>query len=85
MNNERITVPELLFAPSIIGIPQAGIPEAIVQAVESCPEEMRESLYSCVLLTGGNCLFPNFQQRLYNELRSLIPVEYELNVILATE
>jgi len=34
MNNERITVPELLFHPSDIGLNQAGIAETVVQAVE---------------------------------------------------
>ena len=33
MNNERFTIPELLFHPSNIGMHQAGIPEAIVESV----------------------------------------------------
>lgn len=38
MNNERFTVPEILFNPSDIGMDQAGIPEAIVDAISSCDE-----------------------------------------------
>ena len=37
MNNERFQIPELLFHPSDIGMKQAGIAEAISQAIESCP------------------------------------------------
>jgi actin-related protein 6 len=37
LNNERFTVPELLFKPSDIGIEEMGIPEAIVDSIESCP------------------------------------------------
>ena len=33
MNNERFTIPELLFHPSNIGMNQAGIPETIVESV----------------------------------------------------
>jgi len=27
--------------------------------------DIRPSLYNNIVLTGGNCLFPNFKQRLY--------------------
>ncbi|CAG8655035.1 13605_t:CDS:10 [Cetraspora pellucida] len=35
MNNERFTVPEILFNPSDIGMNQAGIPEVIVEAINA--------------------------------------------------
>jgi actin-related protein 6 len=81
MNVERFTIPEILFRPSIIGIDQAGIAESIYNSVEELPERMnntnifshtisfhsdiRPSLYNNILLIGGNCLFPNFKERLY--------------------
>ncbi len=80
MNVERFTIPEILFRPSIIGIDQAGIAESIYNSVEELPERMinktkflwkissnldiRPSLYNNILLIGGNCLFPNFKERL---------------------
>lgn len=36
--NERFAVPETLFHPSDIGIQEMGIPEAIVDSVQSLPE-----------------------------------------------
>ena len=36
LNNERFTIPELLFHPSDIGINEMGIPEAIVDSIEAC-------------------------------------------------
>jgi len=80
MNNERICIPEILFNPSDIGIKQAGIPEAIVQAVECCVTEMREELYGNILLMGGSTLFTGYQERLYNELRKLVPQQYQVNL-----
>jgi hypothetical protein len=65
MNNERITIPELLFHPSDIGITQAGMPEMIQQSIASTMAEAHEPLYSNILVFGGNALLPNFQQRLY--------------------
>ena len=38
MNSERFRVPELLLHPSDIGVPQVGIPEAVVRSIERCPE-----------------------------------------------
>lgn len=35
--NERFAVPEMLFHPADIGIQEKGIPEAIVDSVESLP------------------------------------------------
>ena len=83
MNNERFTVPEILFHPSDIGMNQAGLPEAIIQSVEqsNCfDDEEKQLLYDSVVLTGGNSLLKNYRQRMTNELRSLIPQDYDLNV-----
>ncbi|CAF0752703.1 unnamed protein product [Adineta steineri] len=82
MNVERFTIPEILFRPSMIGIDQAGIAESIYNSVEELPEHIRPSLYNNILLIGGNCLFPNFKQRLENELRSMIKDDYPLRITL---
>lgn len=83
MNNERITVPELLFHPSDIGLNQAGLAESVVQAVETSgalDDEEKQLMYDSVVLVGGNTMFKNFKQRFTTELRSLMPDEYDLNV-----
>ncbi|CAF3793038.1 unnamed protein product [Rotaria magnacalcarata] len=82
MNVERFTIPEILFRPSTIGIDQAGIAESIYNSVEELPEHIRPSMYNNILLTGGNCLFPNFKKRLENELRSMINDDYPLRITL---
>ncbi|KAF9909337.1 Actin- protein 6 [Lobosporangium transversale] len=80
MNNERFTVPEILFHPSDIGMEQAGIPEAVVDAVSSCDEEIQGMLYANVVLIGGNARLPGFRRRVANDLRQLAPSEYEVRV-----
>eukprot|EP00002_Diphylleia_rotans_P022266 TRINITY_DN4360_c0_g1_i9.p1 TRINITY_DN4360_c0_g1~~TRINITY_DN4360_c0_g1_i9.p1 ORF type:complete len:199 (+),score=23.44 TRINITY_DN4360_c0_g1_i9:95-691(+) len=80
LTNERITIPELLFHPSDIGIPQAGIPEAIIQSVQSTPESIHGLLYSNIVLIGGNTRFPNFKMRLEQELRPLVPDCFDMNI-----
>jgi len=80
MGVEMVTVPEVLFHPSDIGISQAGIAETIVQAVEACPEELSGALYANILLVGGSTKFKNFRQRLERDLRSLAPDDFDVEL-----
>lgn len=83
LNNERFTVPELLFHPSDVGITQMGIQEAIVDCVSACPPETHPHLYQNILLVGGSTLFPGFRDRIYKEIRSVAPCDFDVNVTLA--
>ena len=38
MNNERFSIPEVLFHPSDIGIQEMGISEAIIHTINGTPE-----------------------------------------------
>ncbi|KAL1517511.1 hypothetical protein ABEB36_001266 [Hypothenemus hampei] len=80
LNNERFIVPEILFHPSDIGMKSMGIAEAVVKSIMSCPIEQRESLSKSIILIGGNCKFPGFKERMYAELRSLLPDKWHVNV-----
>ncbi|KAG7385270.1 Actin- protein 6 [Phytophthora boehmeriae] len=80
MGVEMITVPEVLFHPSDIDIHQAGIAETIVHAVEACPVELSCAFYANILLVGGNTNFKNFRQRLEQDLRPLVPDEFEIGL-----
>ncbi|XP_041352519.1 actin-related protein 6-like isoform X2 [Gigantopelta aegis] len=82
MNNERFAVPELLFQPSDVGIHETGIPEAILHSVNSLSEEMRPHMLANIILTGGNCHIPGFKERVYADVRSLAPDEYDVHVTL---
>ncbi len=79
LNNERFMVPEVLFQPTDIGLQQAGLPQAIAEAVEATPPDLHPLLYSNVLCTGGCATCPGFQDRLYNELRALVPDDFEVS------
>ncbi|XP_049882770.1 actin-related protein 6 [Pectinophora gossypiella] len=82
LNNERFTIPELLFHPSDVGIPQMGIPEAIIHSINLCPNEHTESLLANIVLCGGSTMFPGFRDRAYNETRSLALDHFDVNVTL---
>ena len=80
--NERISVPEILFHPSDIGISQMGIPEAICHSIAATPTEMHPQLFSNIVLIGGTSRFKNFKKRVFEEVRRLAPEEYPVEVFL---
>ncbi|KAF2263811.1 Actin/actin-like protein [Lojkania enalia] len=85
LGNERFAVPELLFNPTDIGIQEAGLPEAIMQSLNSLPEALKVTMLANVLVIGGNSLIPGFMERLESELRTLVPAEYLLNISRADD
>ncbi|CUA77308.1 Actin-related protein 6 [Rhizoctonia solani] len=78
MNNERFSIPEILFTPSHVGLSQTGLPGTIAHSINSLPEDLRGVAWANIGLVGGNTLFDGFKQRLFNELRALAPDEYEV-------
>ena len=84
MNNERIAVPEILFHPSDVGVQEMGLAEAIHLAVSLCAEDSQPHLYKNVVLTGGCSHFPGICQRVEEELRRLVPDEFDVRVSLPT-
>jgi actin-related protein len=82
---ERFAIPEALFRPSDLGFPvdYAGLPEAIVQAIEACPPVCQPALYQSIRLVGGLAQLPNLVQRLERELRILAPSDMEVRIVLS--
>lgn len=80
LNNERFVVPEILFYPSDIGMKSMGLAEAIVRSIYLCPKDHQASLANNIVLTGGNCKFPGFRDRVYAEVRSQLPHLWEVKV-----
>eukprot|EP00826_Nyctotherus_ovalis_P037185 TRINITY_DN3377_c0_g4_i4.p1 TRINITY_DN3377_c0_g4~~TRINITY_DN3377_c0_g4_i4.p1 ORF type:complete len:278 (-),score=116.02 TRINITY_DN3377_c0_g4_i4:338-1171(-) len=65
LSHAMYTVPEVLFSPGDIGIMEAGISEALVQAVSKCPKVMQPLMYENIIIAGGSTAMPGFQERLY--------------------
>ncbi|CAB3405421.1 unnamed protein product [Caenorhabditis bovis] len=77
---ERFATPELLFNPSDVDLDQMGVGEAVVESLARCPENLRAALSENIVVIGGSAKFAGFQQRLESEVRSLLPVEFDVNV-----
>ncbi|CAB3360371.1 Hypothetical predicted protein [Cloeon dipterum] len=85
LNNERFSVPELLFHPSDIGLPQMGLAELIMHVINECQEDIQPHLLRNLVLTGGSTMFPGFEQRLMKDLRALAPCEYQIKITMPSD
>ncbi|KAL5482163.1 hypothetical protein EMCRGX_G022457 [Ephydatia muelleri] len=93
-NGEHITVgreqfqcPEPLFQPSFIGLSCAGICDNIYSSFLRCNVDIRfrKVLYSNIVLTGGNTMFPGMADRIQKELTALAPPIMNVKVIAPPE
>ena len=63
-------LPTCLLA-NLPGGEQAGVSEALIQAVTACPEALWGPLLDNILVVGGTSRLPNFCERLRREVCSL--------------
>ncbi|KAK0202130.1 actin family [Desarmillaria ectypa] len=80
MNNERFTVPEIIFRPDDIGLDQLGLAGTIAASIALLPEDLQPMFWANIALIGGNTKFPGFRHRLLADLRPLAPVEWDVKV-----
>ncbi|KAH8587565.1 actin-like protein [Bisporella sp. PMI_857] len=75
LNVERIRVPEVIFQPTIAGLDQAGVVEIAADILTHRLNGVgsQEGFLKDIFLTGGNSLFRNFDERLREGLRGLLP------------
>lgn len=79
--DERFSVPETIFHPEIVDIKnKPGLIETIVDSVYSLPDILRPLVVSNIICIGGNFNMDGFSQRILNELKVVLPVEWEVRV-----
>ncbi|CAH0048874.1 unnamed protein product [Clonostachys solani] len=82
LNVERIRVPEVVFRPSIAGVDQAGLIDIAGDILNQRLTGLtnHEQFLRDIFLTGGNTLFQNFDERVREGLRSLLPADSPVKV-----
>mmetsp|Transcript_42303 Transcript_42303/g.62759 ORF Transcript_42303/g.62759 Transcript_42303/m.62759 type:complete len:388 (-) Transcript_42303:114-1277(-) len=70
VSSERYQAPEILFDPSLIGSEEAGAAEVLMNSVQKSDLDLRPTLFSQIVLSGGSSLLPGFGDRLLAETRS---------------
>lgn len=69
IESEIYKVGESLFQPSIAGKEFQGIHKYANESIKKCDEQIKESLYMNILLSGGSTLFPNMGERIKKEIK----------------
>ncbi|KAJ3428955.1 actin-2 [Anaeramoeba flamelloides] len=81
LGKERFQTTEVLFQPSLIGMEQVGIHEAIYNSIMKCDVDLRKDFFANIYLTGGNTMFPGFAERLKREITALAPQSMNVEII----
>jgi len=80
LGDERWRCPEALFNPSMVGLESQGVAGLVWESISACSVDIRKTLLSNVILSGGSTMFPGFSERLTKELRSLAPTATQANI-----
>ena len=87
IGDERFFAVEGLLKPKLLGKNIPGIPEELINCLESCDKKIHHDLCNNILLEGGNTLFTYFPERLLKELKTNPDFQNKFNKIkiVATE
>jgi actin-related protein len=81
VGSERFKCAEALFQPSLMGREVAGIHETAFNSIMKCDVDIRYSLYSNIVLSGGSTMFPGLADRLQKEIMALAPPSMKFKVV----
>jgi len=85
IGRERAFAPELLFNPMLIGSEDLSLPAAVHSAIQRTDLDLRRTLYSSILLSGGTTLLKGFGDRLLSELKKLNGADVRIKITAPPE
>jgi actin-related protein len=71
IDSERFRAPEAIFHPSFLGHEMCGVHELAFNSAIRCGIDLEKQMFSNVILSGGNTLFPGFVNRFRKEVMIL--------------
>lgn len=78
--DERWRCPEALFNPAMVGLESMGVAGLAWESISRCAIDVRKTLLSNVVLSGGSTMFPGFLERLSKDLRGYAPTASQANI-----
>lgn len=82
---ERYRAPEILFNPSLVGLEYPGIHELLAHSISRADLDLRQTLFSQIVLSGGSTMFEKFGERLLSDLKKLAPKEIKIRIAAPPE
>lgn len=80
LGEEKILAPEILFNPSLLGLEYLSFQEMIVTSLNKVDIDLRNQLYSYILLSGGNTYFKGIQEKVHTEIKKLAPKRMKIKL-----
>ncbi|KAM0748454.1 actin-like protein [Meredithblackwellia eburnea MCA 4105] len=77
---ERHRAPELLFTPELVGLEYSGVHQVIIDSINCADLDLRKSLFSNIVLSGGCTLVKGFGDRLLHETKKLVLRETKIRI-----
>ncbi|XP_016052557.1 PREDICTED: actin-related protein T1 [Miniopterus natalensis] len=71
IGSQAYQVPEVLFAPHLLGIQSPGLSRMVANSIMKCDRDIQMKLIADIVLSGGTTLFPGLEERLMKELEEL--------------
>eukprot|EP00567_Pseudictyota_dubia_P015392 CAMPEP_0197444576 /NCGR_PEP_ID=MMETSP1175-20131217/10024_1 /TAXON_ID=1003142 /ORGANISM="Triceratium dubium, Strain CCMP147" /LENGTH=403 /DNA_ID=CAMNT_0042975393 /DNA_START=65 /DNA_END=1276 /DNA_ORIENTATION=- len=80
LSAERYRAPEVMFNPTLIGSEEDGVADLLVNSIMKSDLDLRPTLFSQIVLSGGSTLTPGFGDRLLSEVRSRAPSHTRIRI-----
>jgi actin-related protein len=71
--NVRLVASEMLFRPSLVGENCKSLHQLILDSVNKCDNDLRNDMYSNIVLSGGTSMMRGFSARIEHELKQSLP------------
>ncbi|SPN97456.1 probable centractin (ro-4) [Cephalotrichum gorgonifer] len=85
MGAERFRAPEILFDPDIIGLEYPGVHQIVFESIQRTDLDLRKSLFSNIVLSGGSTLTRGFGDRLLSELQKIAVKDMRIKIFAPPE
>ncbi|KAJ3195890.1 Actin-2 [Irineochytrium annulatum] len=82
---ERFRAPEILFNPELVGLEYMGVHQVVVDSINKADMDLRKSLFSNIVLSGGTTLCKGFGDRLLNEVKKLALKDIKIKIFAPPE
>lgn len=76
----RYRAPEVLFKPDLIGEECEGIHQILTFSIQKSDMDLRRTLFSNIVLSGGSTLFKGFGDRLLSEVKKQAPKDIKIRI-----
>ncbi|KAI8915981.1 actin-like protein [Gorgonomyces haynaldii] len=85
LGSERFNAPEILFQPHRVGLEYPGVSYLVTDAINRVDLDLRASLYSNIVLSGGTTLLKGFGDRLLQEVKKQAMRDVKIKIFAPPE